>query len=322
MDLPVVPVVNGVLPRPDGGEVKGIFLDTVTARLLQKLGGRNPVLLLPYVAGEGRLYPSGVAVRTGRMWVEEVYLGAPDRRVAALFALVQGMGRYRATTFHYDSRVLVAERAEPLDLGRLHAEGYPCIEGAGWHAVEGRTLMKGLDDLPVSIYGVDYESGARLEISANLGGLLSPERAHTVEHGIIRALNQYGLCSPLTLAAAIARETSELRASVEVGYRFRAPQVFGVTASGACGNPLTNLAQFHLAREIVRGVERGDSLFESVEQARNRALSRITQELELDTSAGMRVVQGLKKGMLHDDTPLDPGSLVKVLRRFPASPWR
>ncbi|MEW6523715.1 MAG: hypothetical protein AB1445_09145 [Bacillota bacterium] len=321
MDLPVIPVVNGVLPRPDGGEVKGIFLDPVTARLLQRLGGRSLVLLLPYVQDNERLYPAGVAVRTGKMWAQEVYILEPQRKVTALFAQVQGMGRYRSSSFRLESGMLVAEDAKALDLRELRAGGYPCIEGGGWHALEGQTLMKGHDDLPVTVHGVDYEDGSSVEVQANLGGLLSPEHAHTVEHGIIRSLNQYGLCTPRTLAAAISAETTELRASVEVGYRLRAPEIFGVTSTGACGNPMANLAQFHLAREVVRGIESGQSFLESVEAAKSRALSKLTEDLELTTNSGLRVLQGLKKGMLHDDSRLDPPSLVRVLQRFPPSPW-
>jgi len=322
MDLPVIPVVNGVLPRPDGGVVKGIFLDPATARLLQKLGGESPVLLLPYVRDRERLYPAGVAVKTGKMWAQEVYLLEPQRKVMALFAQVQGMGRYRSSRFRLDGGTLVAEAAEPLELARLRGEGYPCIEGAGWQALEGQTLAKGYDDLPVAIHGVDYEDGYPLELGGNLGGLLSLEHAHTVEHGIIRSLNQYGLCTSRTLAAAMAAETSELRSSVDVGYRLRAPEIFGVTSTGACGNPMAHLAQFHLAREILKGVESGQPLLESVEAGRKRALSRIAEELELTTTSGLRVMQGLRKGMWHDDSRLDSATLVRALQRFPPSPWQ
>lgn len=322
MDLPVIPVVNGVLPRPEGGALTGIFLDPSAARTLQRLGGENACLLLPYVHDRERLYPSGVAVKAGKMWTQEVYLLEPQRKVRALFAQVQGVGRYRSSGFRLEKGILVAEDAEPLDLRELRGEGYPCIEGGGWQALEGQTLTKGYDDLPVTIHGVDYEDGSPLELEANLGGLLSPEHAHTVEHGILRCLNQYGLCSPRTLAAAVAAETAELRHSVDVGYRLRAPEVFGVTSTGACGNPMAHLAQFHLAREILKGVESGQSLLESVETGRKRALSRIAEELELTTTGGLRVMQGLKKGMWHDDSRLDSPMLVRILQRFPPSPWQ
>lgn len=322
MDLPVIPVVNGVLPRPDGGALRGIFLDPSAARTLQRLGGESPCLLLPYVHDRERVYPAGVAVKAGKMWTQEVYLLEPQRKVRALFAQVQGVGRYRSSGFRLEKGMLVAEDAEPLDLGELRGEGYPCIEGGGWQALEGQTLRKGYDDLPVAIHGVDYEHGSPLELAANLGGLLSPEHAHTVEHGIIRCLNQYGLCTPRTLAAALAAEASELRHSIDVGYKLRAPEIFGVTSTGSCGNPMAHLAQFHLAREILKGVESGQSLLESVETGRKRALSRIAEDLELTTTGGLRVMQGLKKGMWHDDSRLDSTTLVRVLQRFPPSPWQ
>lgn len=320
MDLPVIPVMNGVLPRPAGGSIKGVFLDQSTARMLQRLEGRSPVLLLPFLPRQNRLYPVGVAVKTSEMWVEEVFIGDRQNRVQALFAQVEGMGRFRTRTFRLQSRILMAEGAEELVLEELRPH-HPSVEGAGWQALGGQTEMKSYDDLIVTLYGMDHESRRPVTLQANLGGVLTPERAHTVEHAMIRALNRYGLCSPRTLAEAIDEESAELRASVEAGYRLKAPQIFGVTASGACGNPLTHLAQFYLSQEVVKSIEAGDSLLGSLEQAQRKVLSRISQELELTTQSTWRVMQGLKKGMLHDDTPLDAMGLSKVLNRFPVSPW-
>ncbi len=320
VDLPVIPVTNGVLPRPDQGSVKGVFLDRATARLLEKLQGRSPVLLLPFLLQKERLYPVGVAVRTSDMWQEEVFIGERKQRLTALFAQVQGAGRFRTRRFSHRASVLVAEGVEELILDELRPH-HPCVDGAGWQPLGGQTEMKSYDDLIVTLYGVDYEGRKPVTLQANLGGLLTPERAHTVEHAIIRALNQYGMCSPRTLAQAIDEESVELRTSVEAGYRLQSPQVFGVTTTGTCGNPLTQLAHFYLSQEVVKGIEAGESLLGSVEQAQRKVMSRLSEELELTTQSTWRVMQGLKKGMLHDDTPLDAHALHKVLGRFPVSPW-
>ena len=181
--------------------------------------------------------------------------------------------------------------------------------------------MKAPNDLPMTIYGVEYESGNEVSLSGNVGGLLSPEQAHTIEHAIIRSLQKYAMCTPKTLAKAVLEEGRELKRSVEIGYKLRRPEVFGVTSSGACGNPLTNLAQFYLAKEMVESIDEGYSIIESMETARRKALSKLTDELELTTEIGLRALQGLKKGMLHDDSPIAQKYTKRVLRRFPPSPW-
>ncbi|MCL4423937.1 MAG: hypothetical protein M1553_00455, partial [Firmicutes bacterium] len=147
------------------------------------------------------------------------------------------------------------------------------------------------------------------------------EQAHTLEHSIIRSLQQNGICTQKTLTVSMKRETDELKQSVEMAYRYQRPEFFGVTSSGSCGNPLSNLAQFHLVGELVEKLKEGASLFESLEVARRKTLSKLSGELELSTQKGLRCLQGLKKGMFHDDTVLGKDLLRRVLGRFPFSPW-
>ncbi len=103
--------------------------------------------------------------------------------------------------------------------------------------------------------------------------------------------------------------------------KFACPELFGLTESGACGNPLTNAAQICMTEEFSSALEEGQSVFASVEQARRKAMSRLTTELELTMQEGLRVLQGLKKGMFHDDTPLSLDKGKKILNRFHISHW-
>jgi hypothetical protein len=50
-------------------------------------------------------------------------------------------------------------------------------------------------------------------------------------------------------------------------------------------------------------------------------MSQLTQDLGLTMQQGVRVLQGLKKGMSHDDTPLKIDICKKVIGRFPLDPW-
>jgi len=321
MDQYLVPVINGVLPRPGGGEVTGVFLDPLTARMLSEMGPDSTVVLCPYDAEQGSVYPAGVLTRVLEMWVQDVFLYGSHTRVSALFARVLGEERVRLTRVASQGDLMIAVGVKRLDVSDLRSERYPVIDGAGWQPLGGNTEMKSPGDLPVTIYGIEFESGRQVHIDGNVGGVVSPEQAHTIEHAIIRSLQTYAMCTPKTLARAIAQEGHELEASVEIGYKMKRPEIFGVTSSGACGNPMTNLAQFYLAREMVEGIESGQSVIESLETARRKALSQLTDELELTSEVGLRALQGLKKGMLHDDNPLAQKYLKRVLSRFPPSPW-
>jgi len=321
MDQYLVPVINGVLPRPGGGEVTGIFLDPLTARMLSEMGPDSTVVLCPYDPSGGSIYPAGVLTRILSIWVQDVFLYGPQTRISALFARVLGEERVRVSRVGSQGNLMIAAGIKRLDVSDLRAEQYPVIDGAGWQPLGGNTEMKSPHDLPVMIYGVEYESGGEVHIEGNVGGITSPEQAHTIEHAIIRALQTYAMCTPKTLARAIAQEGRELEASVEIGYKLKRPEIFGVTSTGACGNPMTNLAHFYLAKEMVEGIESGQSVIESLETARRKALSQLTDELELTSEIGLRALQGLRKGMLHDDNPLAQKYLRRVLNRFPPSPW-
>jgi hypothetical protein len=321
VDYYLVPVINGVLPRPGGGEVTGVFLDPLTAKMLAEMGAGSTIVLCPYDPDEGSVYPAGVLTRILSIWVQDVFLYGPQTRVSALFARVLGEERVRPSRLASQGNLMIAVNVKKLDVSVLRSERYPVIDGAGWQPIGGNTEMKSLRDLPVTIYGIEFESGRQVDIEGNVGGVVTPEQAHTIEHAIIRALQSYAMCTPKTLARAIAQEGRELASSVELGYKMKRPEVFGVTSSGACGNPMTNLAHFYLAREMVEGIESGRTVIESLEMARRRALSQLTEELELTSEIGLRTLQGLKKGMLHDDNPLAQKYLKRVLNRFPASPW-
>jgi hypothetical protein len=181
--------------------------------------------------------------------------------------------------------------------------------------------MASLQDITVVIYGTDLEKGNQVQVSAKVGGFISGEQAHTVEHAIIRSLNRYALCSAKTLMRCIEEETNELKQSVEWGIKYARPDVFGITQSGACGNPLTNTAQIYMAQEFSLALDDGRSLLASVDQARKKAMSRLTGDLGISTQAGVRILQGLKKGMFHDDTPISLEKSKRILGKFPASPW-
>jgi len=319
--LPCIPVVNGILPRPGGGTVRGVFLDRSSASILREAGGGDAVFLSPFVSDLACLYPVGVVARVERAWVGPIYLSSPPRPTMGVFAVVRGVCRARASRFQPQDDVLVAGDVEEVDLDHLRAAGHPCICGAGWRVLGGQTEVRSLEDIRVTVHGVCLGTGRRVGVAANASGLASPEQAHSVEHGIVRALQQWGLCTPRTLSAALTIEMEELKRSVEVGFRDRVPEVFGVTRAGACGNPLTNLAHFYLAQEFLASVDEGRSLPWSMEEARRRTLSHLVQDLEVTTRAGLRILQGLKLGMLHEDMRLSPRRAAAILRRFPSSPW-
>lgn len=324
MDSFVIPVANGVLPRADGGVVTGIFVTPYAARVLREAGPEADVLLCPYAMGDRRLYPVGVMVTVREAWMQPVYLGSPSgpyRKAMALFARVSGRGRFRAGSFWRRGPLLLASGVEPVDIAALRASGYPVLDGAGWQPLGGHTRFQGADDVLVTLEGVDYESGRRVELAGNVGGIIPPDQAHTVEHGIIRALSQYAFCTPRLLREAFAQEGRELEQSLDIGFRRRMPEVFGVTRTGACGNPLSDLAHFYLARELVERLAEGEPFPRSLEAARNLTLSRLVQELELTDRAPFRVPRALKHGMFHDDTPMDLVTIKRVLARFPPSPW-
>jgi hypothetical protein len=185
----------------------------------------------------------------------------------------------------------------------------------------GYTEFRDSMDIPVTVYGKNLQTGQQISIDANLGGLVTQEQAHTIEHAIIRSLRTYCLCTPRTLAASIVQETDELKKSLDFSIRHSMPETLGLTASGACGNAMTNMAQIYLAHDFVQNMQAGRSLNDSLIKARRTTMSQLTQDLGLTMQSGLRVLQGLKKGLSHDDTPLKLEIYKKVIKRFPMDPW-
>jgi hypothetical protein len=235
-------------------------------------------------------------------------------------AVLEGRGHARWHSLQVKGPYVVATDAERLNFRETRQE-YPAISGAGWLPAGGYTEFRAESDIPVTVYGTDLETGREVSLSANLGGLVTQQQAHTVEHGIIRALRTYGLCTARTLLDSMARETDELKKSVELGIQFTMPEMIGRTSTGACGNPMSNLAQFYLAREFVDNVSAGKSLNRSLADAKRSAMSQLTDDLGLSMQQGVRALQGLKKGMYHDDTRLKVETCKKIIRRFSFEPW-
>jgi len=57
MDVYTLPIINGVLPRPDGGVLQGVFLDPFFANMLINAGVGSDVFLLPISSEDNSLYP-------------------------------------------------------------------------------------------------------------------------------------------------------------------------------------------------------------------------------------------------------------------------
>ncbi|MEL7633831.1 hypothetical protein [Sporomusa sphaeroides] len=319
VNMLIMPVANGVLPRAQGGTITGMFIIENGGQLLLDVGVGKEILICPWIVEEQGLYPVGVIVRIMNIWnhavVDETGVETP-----VLMAKLEGRGHARWHTLRTAGSYIYSDNVEQLNLKKLRQE-YPSISGAGWAPQGGYTEFRDKSDIPVTLYGNDLETGRQVSITANLGGLVELEQAHTIEHSVIRALQTYGLCTPRTLIAAMSRETDELKKSVEFSIKHTLPEALGLTASGACGNPMTNLAQVYLAQEFVSNIEAGKSLNESLDKARRSTMSQLTDDIGLTMNQGIRVLQGLKKGMVHDDTILKLQTYKKVISRFPFEPW-
>jgi hypothetical protein len=319
VQLPVLPVVNAMLPRPQGGNIDGVVLDSYSATVLMHNGTGKSLFLCPWDSRDNRPYHVGVVAYCSDLHMR-TYINKQNREYQLLHVRLEGQERAKVQAFIKKREIIYGDGIDRLDLKRMRAD-YPVLCGAGWRATDGFTECNSYQDIRVVINGVDYESGTAVQISGNLGGLVSAEQAHTIEHAIIRSLNSYGLCTAKILVQSIIEESAELKKSVEWGMKFARPELFGITESGVCGNPLTNAAQIFMTEEFSAALEEGRSIFASVEQARRKAMSRLTTELELTSQEGLRVLQGLKKGMFHDDAPLSLDKTKKILYRFPESPW-
>jgi len=319
LEIYAIPIVNGILPRPEGGILQGVFLDPFFAKILNNAGIGGSIFIFPLSLDEESIYPVGIVARIEDMWMDKV---SPYSEVKALFARLLGRERYKAKSFVLHDDGMFAKGIEKLDIRELRSMGYPAISGAGWYPTGGYTTF-GSDkkDAHVTIYGFDLETGKDVSIAGHLGNEVAPEKAHTIEHAIIRSLKNYAMCTPKTLRECIEKETEELKWSVEIGLAKKLPEVFGVTKSGVCGNPLTYMASQYLTHEFQNQINTGENLIDSLENARNKTLSIITREMGINTQKGIRQLQGLKKGMFHDDTPEDMKTCKRVLNKFPIDPW-
>lgn|GEM_PF-519136 len=322
MEAYAIPVINGMLPRAEGGTLQGVFIDQFAVQGLQSMGIGGEVFVCPFSFEDGRLYPVGVLAAIAAMWPQEVMLPQLKAKRTALFVRLTGQVRAKAENFFTADNLIVGSGIRSLDLEELRSQGYATICGAGWTPQGGYTEARSVREIEITVYGIDTEDGTGVTIRADVGGSVTPEQAHTIEHAIIRSLRAYGICTAKTLRQMIGRETDELKESVAAGLKFRMPEIFGVTAAGVCGNPMTNLARFYLTQETVRLYKSGKNLRDSLSGARNKTLSRLTGDLDISTRAGLRVLQGLKRGMRHDDTLPAEGTLRRVLERFPPHPWK
>ncbi len=315
----VFPVANGVLPRPQGGRITGMFVVEQGGQMLADIGVGNDIVACPWVVDEQALYPVGVVSRIADL-AENRITDAAGADIPVLIAVLEGREHVRWHNLKQAGRNVYTDELEELDWRFMRKE-YPVVSGAGWMPEGGYTEFRDGMDIPVTVYGKDLQTGQEVSITANLGGLVTQEQAHTIEHAMIRSLRTYCLCTPRTLADSIVQETDELKKSLDFSIRYSMPETLGLTASGACGNAMTNMAQIYLAHDFVQNLEAGKSLNDSLAKARKTTMSQLTQDLGLTMQSGLRVLQGLKKGMSHDDTRLRLEIYKKVIRRFPISPW-
>lgn len=315
----VFPVANGVLPRPQGGRITGMFMVEQGGQMLADIGVGNDIVACPWVVDEQALYPVGVVSRIADL-AENRITDAAGADIPVLIAVLEGREHVRWHKLKQTGHNVYTDELEELDWRFIRKE-YPVVSGAGWMPEGGYTEFRDRMDIPVTVYGKDLQTGQDVNITANLGGLVTQEQAHTIEHAMIRSLRTYCLCTPRTLADSIVQETDELKKSLDFSIRYSMPETLGLTASGSCGNAMTNMAQIYLAHDFVQNLEAGKSLNDSLAKARKTTMSQLTQDLGLTMQSGLRVLQGLKKGMSHDDTRLRLEIYKKVIRRFPISPW-
>lgn len=316
----IMPVANGVLPRPGGGRISGAFVMEQGGQLLATTGVGQDILICPWLVDEQQLYPVGVIARLSELSEQSITDPENGASIPVMLVCLEGIGHGRWHGPQQNAGLLFATDIERLNFKHSRKE-YPVISGAGWMPEGGTTEFRGESDIPVTLYGPDLETGKRISLRGNLGGLVSQDQAHTIEHSVIRALRTYGLCTAKTLVEAMAREGEELKHSVETSIRYSLPEALGVTATGACGNPMTSLAQFYLSRDTIDNISAGQSLNEALHKARRKVMSQLTQDMGLTMQPGLRATQGMKRGMSHDDTPLRLETAKKVIARFPLSPW-
>ena len=315
----ILPVANGVLPRPSGGRIQGAFVMEQGGLLLNQAGKGRDILVCPWIVESEALYPVGVMARIVNMEMQSI-TDETAGEIKVILVTLEGRGHARWHTLRQLNGFVVSSDVERLNFRETRRE-YPVISGAGWQPAGGFTEFRADDDIPVTVYGTDLVTGQQLSISANLGGLVTQEQAHTLEHAIIRALRIYGLCTVRTLLDSIVKETAELKKSIEYSIQFAMPEFLGRTATGACGNVMTSLAQSYMTEKLIDNINAGQSLDTSLQKARRSTMSQLSSDLGLTMNREFRTLQGLKKGMSHDDTPLKIEICKKVISRFPYEPW-
>ena len=315
----LIPVINGILPRPGGGRSVGGFLEGLSAQVPTLETGEN-VFICPLIPATGSLYRIGVLAKV--VDIRRQLVDVSDSEPLPFCSIViEGTSHARWETLELHGGAVLAEGLTEQNFREMRSE-YPVVSGAGWTPQGGYTEFRSLGDIPVTLYGTDIENNATVSLTANLKGLVGLEAAHTVEHSIIRSLRTYGLCTARTLQEAMREETEELTWSVEKSMRYSLPEVLGNTQAGACGNPMTNMAHFYLFQELTKHGRETGTGETALQQARRTVMSRLTRDLGLTSEPGLRALQGLKKGMRHDDSPLGLELCKKILGRFPLEPWQ
>ena len=307
------------MPRPGGGRSAGGFIEGPPDCTPQFETGTK-VFICPMLPVNGSLYRVGVLSDVIDVRRRKVEMAGRDP-IPFVSVLLEGSIHARWNTLSMQQGLVMAEGLEALDFRGMRTE-YPVVSGAGWAPLGGDTEFRSHGDIPVTLYGNGIERGTQVRLQGNLKGLVGLESAHTVEHAIIRSLRSCGLCTARTLHQAMREETEELAWSVEKSMRLALPEVLGATQAGACGNPMTNLAQFYMFQELSEKLKGTDDGGLAMDRARRAVMSRLTSDLGLTTQPGLRALQGLKKGMLHDDSPLGLELCKKILARFPMEPWQ
>jgi len=313
----LVPVINGVLPRPGGGKSAGAILERESGGKLENGTG---IFVCPFVPANGTLYRVGILAKVVGIGRHSMALPGQDP-ASFLMVLLEGVSHARWNTVQFSQGSLQVEGLEPIDFSAMRSE-YPVVSGAGWVVRGGYTEFRSLVDIPVTIYGNEIERNSMVELKANLKGLVSMETAHTIEHAMIRSLQTYGLCSARTLQESMRLETEELTWSVEKSMKFAMPEFLGQSQAGACGNPMTHLAQYYMFQEMSEQMKSSNETDISPDRARRVVMSKLTGDMGLTTEPGLRSLQGLKKGMRHDDSLISIELCKRVLSRFPLEPWQ
>lgn len=312
----LIPVLNGIMPRPGGGVFAGGFFNVVQGSFLET---GLAVFVCPLILPQGSLYRIGVLAKVTRTIQPQSNDMGPLNQPGLVIEM-EGLTHARWSRISFSQGQLWVDEMQAVDFRQNRSE-YPVVSGAGWVPRGGFTEFKNCSDIPVTIYGSDLQNQTPVEMTANLKGLVSLETAHTVEHAMIRSLKTYGLCSARTLKESMRQETEELTWSVEKSMQYALPELLGQTQSGSCGNPMTYLAHFYMVQELSEQIKQDSISDFSFERMRKSVMSRLTSELGLTTDPAFRALQGLKKGMYHDDRPLDLALCKNILERFPLEPW-